>query len=452
MTTWTVDTNKNVMVDSNEDAMLYLGMRRGGSNYYAFDISNRENPKLQWVIQGGEGEFESLGQSWSRMVPTKILYRGEERNVLIFGGGYDVGNDVDYSIGAQPKEADTIGRAIFIVDSLTGDLIYQIGHSSDSQADQRYDEMDFAIPSDIRVLDVDGNGRADSLFFGDLGGQVWRFDFNLAHQNGDLLQGGVLAALGLPHSDITNNRRFFYEPDVALIRENGNRYLSLSIGSGWRSHPLNTDVQDSFYVIRSSDVYNLPAGYGKQNANGSYTPITEADLTDVSDSVNNTIGRYGWRLDFNDPGEKVLGDALTVNNQVVFTTFLPESSADSCTSAIGTGSIYAMSIIDARPSLDLDGSEDEDGPEDGVASNNNGNRNNYTVEDRSAHLNHGGPPPDATALIVEGQVNGETVITPTILVGPEQPLDGIFSENLTERSFWIDAGMTEDGAVGASID
>jgi len=52
-------------------------------------------------------------------------------------------------------------------------------------------------------------------------------------------------------------------------------------------------------------------------------------------------------------------------------------------------------------------------------------------------------------LIVEGS-NGD--IKPTILVGPEQPLDGLFSENLTKRAFWIDAGMTTDGARGANID
>lgn len=432
MTTWTIDKNNNVVVDSNEDAMLYLGMRRGGNNYYGFDVSNRENPNLRWIIKGGEGNFENLGQSWSRMVPTKIRYQGQERHVLIFGGGYDISNDVDYSVGAVPKEVDDVGNSIFIVDALTGEKIYELSGSNSTQASQKFDAMDYAIPSDIRVMDIDGNGFADALFVGDLGGQVWRFDFDLYHASGtgNLMKGDVIAALGLPHTNVANNRRFFYEPDVALIAQNGERYLSVAIGSGWRSHPLNTDVKEGFYMLRSNDVYNQPLGYGKRQNDGTYSPVVEADLTDVSSKLDNSIGPFGWKLRFDNPGEKVLGDALTINNQVIFTTYLPESEVASCSTALGSGAVYALRVSDARPSLDL---------------NNDGNTN---IEDRSDILAHGGVPPEATALIVED----DGVITPTVLVGPEQPLDGIFSENLTERGFWVDAGMTEEGALGASIE
>jgi len=39
ITTMISDPNGNVMVDSGESAKLFVGMRRGGSNYYAFDVS-----------------------------------------------------------------------------------------------------------------------------------------------------------------------------------------------------------------------------------------------------------------------------------------------------------------------------------------------------------------------------------------------------------------------------
>lgn len=447
MTTWSVDANNNAVVDDNEVAMLYLGMRRGGSNYYAFDVSKRESPKLKWIIKGGEGEFANLGQSWSRMVPTKIFYEGDERDVLIFGGGYDTGNDVDYSIGAVEKTVDDVGNSIFIVDALDGTLIYELGSEDNDNATQKFDDMNYAIPSDIRVLDINGNGFADSLFVGDLGGQVWRFDINLYRETegeggtGNLINGDVkpMATLGLPHSDISNNRRFFYEPDVALISDDGQRYLSVSIGSGWRSHPLNTDVDEAFFMLRSNNVYNLPEGHGKKLQNGNYTPLTESDLTNVSGQLDNNIGRYGWMLFFDEPGEKVLGDALTVNNQVIFTTFLPESDVVSCSAAIGSGAVYALRVVDGRPSLDL---------------NDNGSMD---IGDRSSVLAHGGVPPEATALIVEGTVTndkGQTtkIIKPTVLVGPEQPLGDIFSQSLTRRAAWVDAGMTEEGAAQAEID
>ncbi len=36
--------------------------------------------------------------------------------------------------------------------------------------------MDFAVPSDITLIDFDGNGFVDRLYFGDTGGQVWSVD------------------------------------------------------------------------------------------------------------------------------------------------------------------------------------------------------------------------------------------------------------------------------------
>jgi len=427
ISTWHEDTNNNGLVDSNEVAMLFVGMRRGGRNYYAFDVSDRENPKLKWVVKGGQDKYVYLGQSWSRMVPTKIVYQGEERNVVIFGGGYDTSNDVDYSIGAQPKEHDSVGNTIYMVDSLTGEHVYTLGDTSDRLANQRFAAMDFSIPSDVRVLDLDGNGFADSLFVGDLGGQVWRFDFDLYHARGtyNLLHRGVIpmATLGLPHSDVSNNRRFFYPPDVALIEENNERFLSISIGSGWRSHPLNTDVNDAFFMLRSNDVYNAPAGYGKPSLTGnSYESITEGDLSNVSSTVNNSVSPYGWMLPFDELGEKVLGSSITVNSQVIFTTYRPEAAVELCSAGVGEGSVYSVDVNNGNPSLDLD------------------NNNRISTNDRSAPLANGGIPPEATALIVEGTVNGETVIKPAILVGPEQPLDSgsIFENNLTQRGSWVE--------------
>jgi len=369
------------------------------------------------------------------MVPTKLRYKGVVRNVLIFAGGYDESNDIDYSVGQTPKEEDSSGNMIYIVDAGTGELVYSLGKPGSGATQDDFDAMKYSIPSDIRVLDIDGNGFGDSLFVGDLGGQVWRFDFNLYHSagDGDLVQGGVMAALSGAKTNLSQNRRFFYEPDVALVRDNGERFLSIAIGSGWRSHPLNTKVKDRFYVLRSNDVYNMPDGYGKETDTDTWEPLKESDLTDVTSDVNATINGYGWMLRLERTGEKVLGDAITVNSKVVFSTFLPEASVGDCSPALGGGAVYAMRVSNGSAAIDFDDDGDAD------------------EEDRSTKLNHAGIPPEATALIVEG---ADGKIKPTILVGPEQPLEdkGLFSENLTKRTFWIDAGMKRHGAKAENAD
>jgi type IV pilus assembly protein PilY1 len=74
---------------TNDGVELYAGMRRGGRNYYAMDVSNRDAPTLKWTIQGGQGDFAELGQTWSRAIPTKINLNGTEEEVVVFAGGYD---------------------------------------------------------------------------------------------------------------------------------------------------------------------------------------------------------------------------------------------------------------------------------------------------------------------------------------------------------------------------
>jgi len=179
------------------------------------------------------------------------------------------------------------------------------------------------------------------------------------------------------------------------------------MGSGWRSHPLNTKVQDRFYTLRSPDVYVMPKGYGKRSADGHWQPLLENDLTDLSDGLGrNEVGNHGWMLSLNRPGEKVMGAPITVDGHVVFTTYLPNHSSHACVSSMGAGAVYSVNVTDASPSLDLN--------LDGFVE----------TSDRSTLLNQIGVPPPPTPVIFEGE-NGN--IHPTILIGTEQPLRGLFS-------------------------
>ena len=60
-----------VLRTAGSNIYLYVGMRRGGNNYYAFDITSKTNPKLMFKIEGGVGDFVNLvklGQTWSNLV------------------------------------------------------------------------------------------------------------------------------------------------------------------------------------------------------------------------------------------------------------------------------------------------------------------------------------------------------------------------------------------------
>ena len=445
LTIWHEDDNENVRVDGNERAFLFMGMRRGGNHYYAIDVSDRLNPKLVWQIDGGSGDFELLGQSWSKPVPTTMMINNERKKVLIFAGGYDenqdptsenVVNRIDPSTGdvVSTQTGDTIGNAIYIVEAETGERLW-VGQGS-TGGDAYFEDMKFSIPGDINIVDVNSDGLADQMYFGDMGGQLWRFDVQPYHQSTDtqLIHGGVMADLS--GTDVTHARRFYAEPDVALIVREGKRFLSVSIGSGWRAHPLNTTVEDRFYMIRTDNVYSRPEGYGRNigtESNPIWTPITEADLVNVTNDVEAQLNDYGWMLDLETEGEKVMGQSITVSNKLIFTTYEPSADGDLCSPAIGGGSYYVVDVLNGAPVIDLDdstsagtGIPQEDSTGHRVAS--------YTKSDRKKELDQDGIPSSPTVLINE--IDGTNYVSGFVST---QIINGLTVQPL-KRTYWQDHG------------
>ena len=97
--------------------------------------------------------------------------------------------------------------------------------------------MDYSIPADIRVIDLDGNGLADRMYAADMGGQVWRFDITNGQTAASLVAGGVIAQLGaagLATPAVSDVRRFYYAPDVAFVNNDDYNFIHVGIGSGHR--------------------------------------------------------------------------------------------------------------------------------------------------------------------------------------------------------------------------
>ena len=251
---------------------LYAGMRRGGRNYYALDVTNIDQPALKWVIKGGQtAGFEKLGQTWSIPRLANIKLNGTQTKVLIFTGGYDPQQDSDSP--NTPLAGDTQGNALYIVNAETGQLIWRVGHESEAGANLKLATMTHSMPANPVIIDANGDGLADIIYAVDARAQVFRFDIDNANTSvSGIATGGRIASLG--GTSALDNRRFFSMPDVAMVRERGGKsYFALAIGSGYRAHPLNEDTIDRFYVLQDGPVFSKPQ---------TYQTLTEAHLTDVS--------------------------------------------------------------------------------------------------------------------------------------------------------------------------
>ncbi|OMH33723.1 PilC/PilY family type IV pilus protein [Motiliproteus sp. MSK22-1] len=355
---WTNDdAGDGDLSDTNDFAYIYFGMRRGGRNYYALDVTDRNNPTVLWQINGGSGDFAELGQTWSTPVKTKVKLNGVSTDVLIFGGGYDDNQD-DVTV----RTPDNMGNAIFMVNAETGALVWSAGNNSSH--DLVLSSMDYSIPSDLRMIDVDFDDHVDQLYVGDMGGQIWRFDINSGATSASNLVNGAAIANLAESGTTANNRRFYNALSLSYVLEGTHRYLALSVGSGFRAHPLNTSIEDRFYMIKLTDAFTAPTTYPSYTEDDLYdatdnliTEGTDEEQTAAETALSNsaTDRKQGWYIRLGTSGEKVLAKALTVNNQIVFTTYEPTpSSLGTCQATQGTNRIYVTSLFDATPKIDQD--------------------------------------------------------------------------------------------------
>jgi len=133
------------------------------------------------------------------------------------------------------------------------------------------------------------------------------------------------------------------------VRQN-RRFISVSIGSGYRAHPLDLSATDRFYSLRDPNVFNSLT----QAQYDALIPFTETDLVDVSGEVNVTITAEdsGWMLTL-PSNEMVLADSVTFNDEVFFVSFSPDSdAANACIAGQGTNRLWRMSIINGDPIVD----------------------------------------------------------------------------------------------------
>ncbi|WP_229360320.1 pilus assembly protein [Ferrimonas sediminicola] len=373
------DGNEDGEIDASagDRAWLFFGLRRGGRAYFALDLTDPDAPSLMWIRSAVSDGLSMLGQSWSEPVVTRIpdypkanLAATAARPVLIIGGGYDPHKDLE-SVGSP----DTLGRAVFILDAQTGELVHRF---SPDGGDSEHTRVAFedSIPGRVAALDSDGDGLTDRLYAADTGGNVWRLDLP-GVRSVQPWTGFRFADLG--GSTLASDRRFHHEVAVAQTKVqrkesvtetvNGESvtrvvatelpYDAVVIGSGNRAHPNAIGTQDRLFVLRDLNLY--PRSFDGDDAPGHAQvpePITLDQLFDVTaDPLGQSAdaetrlaqellagSKLGWSLGLAE-GEKALAAATVLGGNAYFTTFVPgnQNLANACLSA-GQGRLYVLNL------------------------------------------------------------------------------------------------------------
>ena len=364
---------------------LVIGMRRGGRDYYALDITDPSQPLFAWKIEGGSSEFPKLGETWSKPIYATVQFNGDttSTNVLIIGGGYDPKEDdfyVDsnhngvYDLGepANPRSDDDMGNVIYFVNPATGQRINVSGFDGVIDSVVK-GHMGNAIVADILPIDINSNGVVDRLYAADVGGRIIRVDIPdhaLAALTGNSqISATVLADVNLNRTGNTYSeqagsdyQRFFNTPEAAYFNKGGTQYLAIMIGSGQQSNPLaNLVDHDRFYMIKDPNVWTAPGDGTDSDTAPDYPDViaendlydTTANLVQVGDSGQQGDAAYaiaashGWYFNLNN-GEKVFSSAKIYDYAVLFTTYegVPPFTDDPCEAIYsdGTSRFYAVNM------------------------------------------------------------------------------------------------------------
>jgi type IV pilus assembly protein PilY1 len=381
ITAWVQDNNNdgNISAAKNDHVYLYVGMRRGGRNYYALDVTDPSSPKLKWVIRGGQGSFSELGQTWSKPQLATIKVAGTKTEVLVFAGGYDTNEDPSTTSTAT----DSMGRAIYIVNASTGALIWSAGPNSNNTLTMS--NMNYSFPADITVGDLSGDGLTDIIYATDVRGHVFRFDINnKAKTTSGLMSGGMVADFS--NSSSAHPRHFYNKPDAAVISlGGGSALLKVSLGSGYRAHPLEQGTTDRMYSFNDPNPYSAPTATTDPYKYASTTDpttnkttkhiITETDLYDATQNLvqsgststiknnakNALATSNGWYISMDSNiYEKIITNSITLNNVLIFSSYAPPNRTGtlSCdpnaASNVGTSYVWAINLLNGAAVTNLD--------------------------------------------------------------------------------------------------
>ena len=370
------DLDNDGILDTGDGdrVILVCGERKGGTSYFALDVTDPLDPQYLWrVSQYNDNEagtspttvIPELGETWSEPQFGRVkTASGVDTHVVFLGGGYSSDNSK--------------GKTVLAINVMTGTIVKQFTSG-----------MSYSFPSTVTVIDEDGDGYADKVYAGDLGGQMWRFASFTDPDDGSALTfpqcNEIIDHASYPWTGqvffkidnrTTNSRKFFYPPSVTL--EKG--YDLVFMGTGDREDaccnnvsPTECSSGEPDILCAVKDTHSSTTIIGERDISGTLYPQDLVDVTDPSDTppnLNASTGDVepngfadkGWYIRLVDDsgtavGEKALAESTVFYKVFYITTFTPND--DPCMPG-GESRLYALSYLTGAAAMDFDNDNTND--------------------------------------------------------------------------------------------
>ena len=332
--------------------VLVSGLAGGGQGFFALDVTDpstfsetNASSLVRWEFT--DSNDADLGYSFSQ---PSIVKLNNGVWAAIFGNGYN-------NTQADGHASLTGHAVLYIVNLQTGALIKKI----DTQYGSTTTPNGLATPT---VIDTDGNGTADTVYAGDLAGNLWKFDISSSNSNlwgSAFVSGSTPVPLFVATDSIGNRQPITAAPDVS-VHPLGSAYgYMVMFGTGKyleTGDPSNTSSQ-TFYGVQDNGVAVAGRSALVQQTITSTSLINGNTYRSLSANTVNWTGSpadHGWYLDLPSIGERVVSESSTNSGRVIFTTIIP--STGTCTTG-GTGWLMEVSLSTGgalgAPTFDVNG-------------------------------------------------------------------------------------------------
>jgi type IV pilus assembly protein PilY1 len=319
---------------TNWRTILVGGLGKGGKSYYAIDITDPSVMTSESAVAGKvlwEFTHPKLGFSFAEPIAVKTAKWGW---VLVFGSGYNnnsaLGKNQGYIFIVNPRT----GEALEVIDTGAGTPSQEAGLT----------QVQAYVPDRT-------DGTAETLYAGDLLGNLWRVDVSGSTAAYAIDNGKAFAQLtnaagqALP---VTSR------PLVVIQPYTNRRWVVVGTGRLLSESDKGSSQGQAFFafmdgtLLRNNSPAQLPSGIS--------FPLQRSKLKELTDlTVKTTLdlaSEIGWWFDLGNSaglGWRVLQDPSSFYGEVSFSTMLP-SIADACSPA-GTGRIYTIDLGTGKSTL-----------------------------------------------------------------------------------------------------
>lgn len=336
---------------------VYGGLRMGGRSYYSLDLSDLTSPSLKFHINpdaaAANTPLSYMGQSWSKPTLGWVNWKGKRTLVMFVGGGYDPEYEKDDYAQTNGK-----GAGVYMFNANSGELLWWASSKASTLSEGNTEnglkvkDMQYSVVSPIKTVDRNNDGLVDHLYFGDLGGQVFRVDIDNAKDTESFAKRAIRL---LTLNTGATSPRFYEAPTFTIHKGPDGLFGVVGIGSGNRSKPLaeynatSGYKDDAAYVIFDKDVarpdlYSTESLYTKDMVIDDLKALTAEDRANAvigygSDEAADAYKKGGWYYRFVDGSKKQIIKAyeepVAIANDLYISVF--DSAAEGVPGACGSG-------------------------------------------------------------------------------------------------------------------